>query len=122
MDTTQRIHSGKLLLFGLLSLADLILTMHLLQRPGGQVYESNPIANAWITSFGLVGLALYKSLMVVTVAGLCLVISRYRPAAAGRILRLGCVATGTVVLYSCLLSGLFGTRGLSMRLAAVFVR
>ena len=121
MEIAKR-HSGKLLLFALLSLADLILTLHLLQRPGSQVYESNPIANAWITSFGLAGLACYKILMVMTVASLCVIISRYRPCVAGRILQLGCAATGMVVLYSCVLSGFFNERGLPMRLAAVFIR
>src|SRR5438552_959845 len=118
MDTTKTLHSGKLLVFAALSFADFMLTAHLLQRNGGHVYEGNPIASAWLNSYGWAGLAMFKSLMVLLVVGLCLVISRHRPRVGGRVLQLGCFVTGGVVLYSCFLSGLMNARPLPLKLAA----
>src|SRR5262249_49512615 len=100
----RHLHFGKLSLFALLSVADLFMTWQLVQGSDGQVYESNPIANAWLASFGWVGLSIYKILAMVLVAGSALYISFHRPKAGGRILLFACGTTAVVVGYSCLLS------------------
>src|SRR5947209_7514293 len=56
------LHRFKLLLFTLLSLADLGLTLHLLDQGNGRVYEGNPLANLWLHRHGSLGLTLYKGL------------------------------------------------------------
>lgn len=117
--TTQ--YGGKLFVFSLLSLADLGLTLHLLSQGGGRVYESNPIAGAWLEAFGWAGLAAFKILMVFLVAGACVVIARYRPVVAGRVLQLACLATGSVVVYSFFLSGAVSPHPAPMKLAAAML-
>jgi hypothetical protein len=102
-------HPRKLLLFVLLSLSDLGLTWLLVERGAGEVYESNPLAGWWLAAFGWLGLAAFKAGTVVTVAGLALWVSRYRPAAGNLILVFACSAVGCVVGYSCYLAG-FGVR------------
>jgi hypothetical protein len=94
---------GLLILFGLLSLADLVLTCWLLGQPSGQFYEANPVARWWLR-FGPAGLAGYKATMVLLVAGLSTLIARQRPRAAGGVLAFGCSSTAAVVVYSVLLS------------------
>lgn len=121
MHATKILHGGKLFLFSLLSLADLGLTLHLLRQSGGRVYESNPVAGAWLDAFGWAGLVGFKVMMVLLVAGLCAVISRYRPAAGGRVLNLGCLATGTVVAYSFFLSNLVNQHARPLELAATLL-
>jgi hypothetical protein len=102
------IHPGKLSLYSMLSLADFFLTYHLVQQGGGEVYESNPIANAWLSAFGWAGLVIYKALAVLVVVGVVVIISRSRPRTSGNILLFGCCIVGGVVLYSCWLSGFGG--------------
>lgn len=102
-------HPRKLLLFALLSLADLGLTWLLVQRGGGEVYESNPVAGWCLAAFGWVGLAAFKAGTVVTVVGLAVWASRYRPQAGNLILVFACSAVGAVVGYSCYLAE-FGVR------------
>jgi hypothetical protein len=92
-----------LVLFGLLSVADLLLTCWLLRKPGDQFYEANPVARQSLR-LGLPGLAAYKAGVVLLVAGLTAVIARQRPQAAGRVLAFGCSITAAVVVYSVLLS------------------
>jgi hypothetical protein len=96
-------HPRKLALFAALSLADLALTWHLLHRPGGGAYESNPVAAWWLARFGWAGLVGFKAGVVLLVAAVSLVVSRHRPRAAGRVLAFGCSALLAVVLYSGLL-------------------
>jgi hypothetical protein len=101
------LHPGKLLLFAGLSATDLILTYRLVEHSGGQVYEGNPIANAWLSSYGWAGLALFKLAAMLLVAGTATFISLSQPRKAGHVLRFACVALGSVVVYSCWLLGLF---------------
>jgi hypothetical protein len=96
-------HPRKLLLFVLLSLADLALTCWVLDRPGGQGYEANPVARWWLSRHGWAGLACFKALAVALVLGLAQLIARSRPASAGRVLGLGCSFSALVVAYSAAL-------------------
>ena len=93
-------HTKKQLSFVLLSLADLTLTWALIRDTSGLVYESNPVAAWCLHGHGWAGLAVFKSLMVLASGGLSEIISRYRPRTGGRVLVLGCIITGAVVLYS----------------------
>jgi len=94
---------GKLLAFMALSLADLILTWTLLQLNGGNIYETNPIANAWLVRYGWLGLMLFKSMTVLLFTSTCLLVFHYRPGKAAQIINLGCFLVGAVVLYSLFL-------------------
>jgi hypothetical protein len=100
----NRMHLSTLLLFAVLSVADFIMTWQLLKLTDGQVYESNPVANAWFESFGWIGLGVYKALAIVLVVGCALFVTRYRPHAGRRILAFACAATTFVVVYSCYLA------------------
>jgi hypothetical protein len=109
MKTIQTYHCGKLCLYLLLSLADLLLTRQLVGGSPTEVYESNPIANAWLHAYGWAGLAAYKALAVLVVIGLVTLIFLHRPKLSGRVLQFACMATGSVVVYSCLLLGCLGS-------------
>lgn len=109
MSGLKALHPGKLALFGILSLADLVLTQRLVHASGGQIYESNPLASAWLELYGWAGLAIFKVLAMILVGGVALYISIHRPRAAGKVLGFACLATGVVVVYSCYLVGFLGT-------------
>src|SRR4051794_8336733 len=98
-------HPRKQLLFVLLSLADLSLTWWLVDRSGGQVYESNPLASWWLRSYGWFGLAGFKVGEVFLVLGLAVVIAHSRVRAGARILEFACTTLGFLVLYSVSLCG-----------------
>ena len=106
---TPKIHVGRLLLFGILSCLDLVLTFRLLHSGGGYVYESNPIANEWLTRFGFAGLALFKILAMSTAAISVIVVSCYRPHVGSRLLTFACVVVSVVVVYSFSLSNVIGS-------------
>ena len=72
-------HPIRLVLYAVLSAADLGLTYALIQRGDGDVYESNPIAEAWLSSYGWTGLALYKLVIVLIVASVAAFVSLSRP-------------------------------------------
>jgi hypothetical protein len=97
-------HPRKLLLFSLLSLADLVLTCRLLQGGGGQVYEGNPVADWWLAAFGWTGLVSFKILTVLLAGGLATAISVHRPALGGKVLTFACTAVTGVLIYSCALA------------------
>jgi hypothetical protein len=97
-------HPGKLALFVLLSVADLALTWWLISGTGGEVYESNPVADFLLRAYGWLGLGVFKFAVVMLVSTLVLVISRSRPRAGGRILLFACSMLACVVLYSCFLT------------------
>ena len=99
-------HPRKLFLFTSLNLADLFLTYQLLENGEGRVYESNPIAEAWLARYGWAGLVVFKLAGVLLVTGLCLFISLHRPRASGLVLVFSCTVLTAVVLYSCCLLGL----------------
>jgi hypothetical protein len=93
-------HLGKISLFVLLSMTDLFLTWRLMLDSHGRVYESNPVANWWLSSFGWPGLVCYKLFLVCFIVGLVLLISRFRPRSGGRFLGFACAVLTAVVLYS----------------------
>jgi hypothetical protein len=97
-------HPGKQLLFLLLGLADLALTGLLQAGPTEAVYEANPLAHGLLNCTGWLGLAGFKTVMLALVLCLAVLIARSRPRVAGRVLSIGCGATGAVVLYSAALA------------------
>ncbi len=106
MVAAVKLYSRKLLLFSLLSAADFFFTWYLLRQGGGQVYESNPVANAWLATYGWVGLLIFKLSMVLLIGTLAVIISFYRPQTSDRLLKFACFVTGGVVIYSFFLSHL----------------
>jgi hypothetical protein len=98
-------HLWKLLLFAGLNFADLLLTWNLVSHGEGDIYEGNPIAQSWLTLYGWAGLALFKLVVVLVVASLVFIISRYRPRLGGLVLGFGCCAVCVVVAYGCYLVG-----------------
>jgi hypothetical protein len=102
------VHPTKLCLFLFLSLIDLFLTWRLLLQSHGQVYESNPIAEWWLSRYGWAGLVAFKMAMAVAVAVLTTAISLARPRTGGRVLAFACTALLLVVAYSCYVSSARG--------------
>lgn len=98
------LHPVRLTLYSLLSIADLGLTYALIQQGNGEVYESNPIAEAWLNSYGWTGLALFKLAIILIVAAVAAIVSRSRPRTGGHILTFACLAVALVVGYSLHLS------------------
>src|SRR5437868_15457445 len=107
MKAALKIHSLKLIIFLLLSGADLFLTWQLLRQSGGQFYESNPVASAWLATYGWIGLIIFKVAMVAMIGLLAIYISLYRPRTSNFILVFACLVTGGVVLYSSVLKHRF---------------
>jgi hypothetical protein len=103
--TTLRQHWRQAALFVVLSCADLALTCSLVGRPDGGVYEANGLAASVLDRYGFAGLAVYKGLLVVLVAGIVCLVALYRPTAARRLTRFACAAVACVVLYSAALWG-----------------
>jgi hypothetical protein len=93
-------HPFRLTLFTLLSVADLGLTYALIRDGEGQVYESNPIAAAWLSSYGWAGLVLFKVAIILIVAALVALVSLSRPRTGGHILTFACIMVAAVVGYS----------------------
>ena len=111
-------HSGKMLTYATLSLVDLYLTYTLVQSSGGLVYESNPVANAWLARYGWTGLAVFKLAAMLLVTLVVTYISCYRPQTADRILRFACCAVAFVVVYSFWLINSCGGRHLGAETSA----
>jgi hypothetical protein len=99
------VHHRKIFLFGLLSLADLGLTWLLLERGGGTVYESNPVAGWFLASYGWAGLVGFKAASMSLVIGAASLVAMYRPRCGSLVLTFGCSAAAAVVGYSCYLAG-----------------
>jgi hypothetical protein len=97
-------HPVRLTLYTVLSVADLGLTYALIQQGQGEVYESNPIAEAWLSSYGWTGLAVYKLVIILIVAAVAAFVSISRPRTGGHILTFACLAVAAVVSYSIHLS------------------
>jgi hypothetical protein len=97
-------HPVRLTLYTVLSLADLALTYAMIQQGEGRVYESNPIAEAWLSSYGWIGLALYKMVIILIVGAVAAFVSLSRPRTGGHILTFACLAVAVVVSYSVHLS------------------
>ncbi len=102
--SARTFHPGKLSLYAFLSLSDLFLTYQLVHGSHGEVYESNPVASAWLVHFGWYGLAAFKLLAMSLVAMIAITISVYRPETGGRLLGFACAAVAMVVCYSVCLA------------------
>ena len=100
MRTGRTLPVGSLFLFMLLSIADLSLTWFLLTSSGGKIYESNPIADAWLASYGWAGLVVYKILGLLLVASIVVIISYRQPRTGRRLLNFAICALGAVTVYS----------------------
>lgn len=89
---------GESLALILLSLADLMVTYHLL-KTGPAFYESNPVAQFFFARWNIAGMAVFKFSVVgfVVVAGE--VVERHRPGLGRFVVLLGCLASGAVVCY-----------------------
>jgi len=90
----------RIVLFAMLSIADLALTRVLFHRAGGAVYEGNPVAAAWLENHGWAGLALFKGLCVALVLTTALVIWLRRPQIGADVLTFACAVTAATDLYS----------------------
>jgi hypothetical protein len=97
-------------LFGLLSLFDLLLTAWLLTRPEQVVYEANPVASRVLHLWGWPGVIALKLGCVLLACGVGVYLYRRRPRAGFGVFTFGCAITGAVVLYSgCLAAALDNT-------------
>ena len=105
MTTRQRLHPCRLCIFLMLGVADLGLTWKLIHGGHGHIYESNPVAGAWLERYGWPGLAVFKVLAMFLVGLSAVYVSWYRPRTGRRILTFGCLVTAGVVVYSCFLLG-----------------
>jgi hypothetical protein len=106
----------KLVLFGVLSAVDLVLTLLLLNNSEGMVYESNPIAHWFLGQCGWLGLAGFKAGAVLVVGVLSAVISLRRPRTGGTILSFGCAVLMIVVGYSSSLAGIVSFQPASLQI------
>jgi hypothetical protein len=82
----------------LLSVADLMVTYHLL-KTGPRFYESNPVAQFVFARWNIAGMAVFKFSIVgfVVVAGE--VVERHRPGLGRLVVLIGCLASAAVVAY-----------------------
>jgi hypothetical protein len=107
MQQSAALPLDRLLLFLVLSLADLVITILLL---AGSPYASevNPIARAWleVSVAGLgwgnqwQGLVAFKALIMVAVSAIGIYISLRRPDTGRKVLTFACLVLGLVVIYS----------------------
>jgi uncharacterized membrane protein len=89
----------RLLLFLVLSLADLLITI-LLLTSSPYAAEVNPIARAWFVRYEWQGLVVFKALVVVIVSAIGMYISLCRPETGRKVLTFACLVLGLVVIYS----------------------
>lgn len=88
-------------LFVVLSLADLGLTAWLLTFHPNWVVESNPVANWWLSTLGIPGMALFKATTVLVVGLACQRMIQHRRLALSRAVLSGaCLTVLAVVGYS----------------------
>jgi len=82
----------------LLSVADLMVTYHLL-KTGPHFYESNPVAQFVFARWNIAGMAVFKFSIVgfVVVAGE--IVERHRPGLGRFVVLVGCLASLAVVAY-----------------------
>lgn len=88
-----------ILLFLLLSIADLVITYYLLNL-SPDFYESNPIANWFFKNWNIAGMTFFKFGVVAFVITIAEIVERKRPGSGKFVLFLGCVVTAAVVVYS----------------------
>lgn len=94
-----RIPLIRLSLYVCLSLLDLLLTGIVLRYSDGKIYESNPIAAAWL-QYGWQGLVIFKVLGLLLVSLVSVFVSMRSPSTGRRLLTFACIAVGLVVVYS----------------------
>ena len=94
--------------FLLLSVADLLLTAHLLRGGDARFHEVNPLAAWCLARCGWLGLGAFKAATVLLATGALVVLARRRPGAARVALSAGCAAVGLVVVYSVSLAAVVG--------------
>ncbi len=82
----------------LLSLADLMVTYHLL-RSGPGFYESNPIARLVFVRWNIAGMAIFKFALVAFVVTVGEVVERKRPGLGRFVILTGCAASALVVAH-----------------------
>ena len=100
MTSARTLPFAGLVIFLVLSLIDLSLTWFLLSNSGGRVYESNPIADAWLASYGWAGLVIYKVAGLILVASVILFVSYRQPQTGRRLLAFAICALTVVAFYS----------------------
>jgi hypothetical protein len=91
---------GRLAIFAALSAADLCLTWLLLTAGGGEVYESNPLADIVLAKYGWAGLVVFKLTDTLTIMWVVLVLHILRPRISRRVLSVASGIVGSVILYS----------------------
>lgn len=99
MKTKRTCYAG-LALFAILSVTDFVQTYVLVRGTGGWVYESNPVANEWLSRYGWSGLAVFKAGAVLVVAGAVGLLAVRRPGAGVAVVAAACTALLWVTLYS----------------------
>ena len=88
-----------ILLFLLLSIADLVVTCTLLNA-SPHFYESNPLPNWFFKRWNIAGMAFFKFATVAFVVIISEFVERRRAGSGKFVLILGCVVTAAVVGYS----------------------
>jgi hypothetical protein len=89
-----------LIVFAILGAVDFIQTYTLVQRSGGQVYESNPLAATWLKDYGWYGLAVFKAGTTLVVATIVLILRRKKPRVAAVIATTAFLSVLAVAIYS----------------------
>jgi hypothetical protein len=94
-----------LVCYALLSVVDYALTSALIEASDGVVYESNPVAAAFLDSHGWPGLAAFKIAGVLAFIAAVGVLSLRRPRLAAGLVAAGCAVLLSVTTYSHRLLG-----------------
>lgn len=84
--------------FVAVNLLDILFTTILINS--GSFYESNPIANMVLQSWGFEGMALFKLIIILFVMLIANVIANRKLGVSRAVLRLGTLIVGSVVVYS----------------------
>ena len=85
--------------FVLLNVCDAIATFALLRR-NSHYFESNPIARWFYEGWGFRGMVWFKAAMVVFVVTIAQIVARQNEPLARLLLVFGCIAVGSVFVYS----------------------
>lgn len=98
--TVKRVLLIGLAAFTGLSLIDFTQTAALINGSEGRVYEANPVAAAWLESYGWHGLAAFKVGACLLFVGSVALLARRRPRVGAGLTLLGCLALLAVTCYS----------------------
>ena len=90
---------GWIILFLILSIADLVVTYWLLSY-SPTFYESNPVANWFFKKWNFAGMTFFKFGVVAVVVVISEFVERKRPGTGKFVLILGSIVTAAVVAYS----------------------